>query len=78
MSAASKVAQRADRGGKTQYLHFCTSKASKLSTALMREAVVARSSCQYLHFCTSKASKLSPAGLLGGEGRASVAQWDGR
>jgi hypothetical protein len=42
-----------------QYLHFCTSKASKgtVDEAFLGRALRLR--CQYLHFCTSKASKLS-------------------
>jgi hypothetical protein len=51
-----------------QYLYFCTSKASKLSTCevvrtgrILLEVApfLPEQLCQYLYFCTSKASKLS-------------------
>jgi hypothetical protein len=41
-----------------QHLYFCSSKASKLSTA---RSDTQRLRCQYSYFCTSKASKLSTA-----------------
>jgi hypothetical protein len=46
----------------SQYLHFCTSKSSKLSTAThvpVRALDRQRDMLQYLYICTSKASKLS-------------------
>ncbi len=44
-----------------QYLYFCTSKASKLSTPASHSTHMPHISAvhQYLYFCTSKASKLS-------------------
>ncbi len=53
-----------------QYLHFCTSKASKLTLGVGCFSVAPPQECQYLHFCTSKASKLSTwrcgCGCVGG------------
>jgi hypothetical protein len=46
-----------------QYLYFCTSKASKLSTrGSSSSSSLTLSLSQYLYFCTSKASKLSTRG----------------
>ena len=47
-----------------QYLYFCTSEASKLSTSKVSTCVMPYARVlvllrQYLYFCTSKASKLS-------------------
>ena len=54
-----------------QYLHFCTSKASKVSMCVAAQCLAAHlnaaiaaqqavwSVCQYLYFCTSKTSKVS-------------------
>ena len=42
-----------------QYMHFCTSKASKLRLSLVGLPASQLLSCQYTYFCTSKASKLS-------------------
>jgi hypothetical protein len=45
-----------------QYVYFCTSKASKLSTKILGSEPIRKPMKlrrQYVYFCTSKASKLS-------------------
>ena len=48
-----------------QYLYFCGSKASKLSTSVLVGALDDHPQQQYLYFCTSKASKLSTSVFVG-------------
>jgi hypothetical protein len=65
-----------------QYLHFCTSKASKLSTVSGAERTYSAKTqqqarieqCQYLRFCTSKASKLSTSRQKAGAGAPRAAE----
>jgi hypothetical protein len=63
-TSAKAIALKSAQGLPTrssQYLYFCTSKASKLAKAIALKSAkgLPTRRSQYLYFCTSKASKLS-------------------
>jgi hypothetical protein len=55
-----------------QYLHFCTSNASKVSLLAWFSTWFTTESRQFLHFCTSNASKVSLLAWFTTESRTPV------